>query len=141
MFLRFGRLGAATIAPGARLITYAVVAAHPPFPVVIVMLVLAGFGSGHQNASYNAWLGTTNGATHLLSFLHAFYGLGALLAPSIATSMIVKGGLMWYTFFYLMVGFRIHDAMHLSSQRHPVDSNTDGGASLGNPGGRSGILG
>jgi fucose permease len=103
MSLRFGRRGAATIAPATRLVTYIVIAVHPPFAVIIVILVLAGFGSGHQDASYNVWLGTMNGATELLSFLHGFYGLGALLAPLIATSMIVKGGLMWYTFFYVMV--------------------------------------
>ena len=103
MSLRFGRRGAATIAPVTRLITYIVTALHPSFAVIIVILVLAGFGSGHQDASYNAWLGTMNGATELLSCLHGFYGLGALLAPLIATSIIVKGGLMWYTFFYVMV--------------------------------------
>ena len=103
MSLRFGRRGAATIAPFARLITYVVIAAHPPFPVIIAILILAGFGSGYQDASWNAWIGTMKNATHLLSFLHGFYGLGALLAPLIATSMIVKGGLMWYTFFYVMV--------------------------------------
>lgn len=40
----------------------------------------------------------------VLGFLHAFYGLGAVLSPLIATTMITKGNkLPWYTFYYVMV--------------------------------------
>jgi hypothetical protein len=40
----------------------------------------------------------------VLGFLHAFYGLGAVLAPLIATTMITKGNkLPWYYFYYVMV--------------------------------------
>ena len=36
-------------------------------------------------------------------FLHSFYSVGALLAPLIATTMITKYGLEWYTWYYVMV--------------------------------------
>lgn len=39
-----------------------------------------------------------------LSFLHGAYGLGATIAPLIATTMVTKGGLQWYTFYYIMLG-------------------------------------
>jgi fucose permease len=40
----------------------------------------------------------------VLGFLHAFYGVGAVLAPLIATTMITKGDkLPWYYFYYVMV--------------------------------------
>jgi len=40
----------------------------------------------------------------VLGFLHAFYGVGAVLSPLIATTMITKGSrLPWYTFYYVMV--------------------------------------
>ena len=40
----------------------------------------------------------------VLGFLHAFYGVGAVLSPLIATTMITKGNkLPWYTFYYVMV--------------------------------------
>jgi len=42
-------------------------------------------------------------ANELLGFLHGAYGLGATISPLIATSMITKGQLQWYTFYYLMV--------------------------------------
>jgi fucose permease len=44
-------------------------------------------------------------ANEVLGFLHGFYGLGAVLSPLIATTMITKGQrLPWYTFYYVMVG-------------------------------------
>jgi fucose permease len=40
----------------------------------------------------------------VLGFLHAFYGLGAVLSPLIATTMITRGSrLPWYYFYYVMV--------------------------------------
>jgi len=43
-------------------------------------------------------------ANEVLGFLHGFYGLGAVLSPLIATTMITKGQrLPWYTFYYVMV--------------------------------------
>lgn len=42
-------------------------------------------------------------ANELLGFLHGAYGLGATISPLIATSMVTKGSLPWYTFYYLMV--------------------------------------
>lgn len=43
-------------------------------------------------------------ANEVLGFLHGFYGLGAVLSPLIATTMVTKGQrLPWYTFYYVMV--------------------------------------
>ena len=78
-------------------------AIHPPFPVLIVVFSLAGFGNGLQDAGWNAWIGSMAAANEVLGFLHGFYGLGATLSPLIATSMIAKGNLPWYTFYYVMV--------------------------------------
>ena len=67
-------------------------------------VVLAGFGNGLADAAWNAWIGNMANATEVLGFLHASYGLGAVLAPLIATTMITKGRkLPWYYFFYVMV--------------------------------------
>ena len=43
-------------------------------------------------------------ANEILGFLHGFYGLGATLSPLIATTMITKGNLGWWTFYYIMIG-------------------------------------
>lgn len=48
-------------------------------------------------------MGNMANPNEILGFLHAFYGLGAVLAPLIATTMITKGNLPWYTFYYVMI--------------------------------------
>ena len=40
----------------------------------------------------------------LLGLLHGSYGLGATISPLIATTLVTRGGLGWWTFYYIMVG-------------------------------------
>ena len=56
-----------------------------------------------KDGGWNAWIGNMQSANEMLGFLHGAYGAGATIAPLIATSMITKGNLQWYTFYYLMV--------------------------------------
>ncbi|KAF2401487.1 MFS general substrate transporter [Trichodelitschia bisporula] len=101
--LRFGQRGVALICPTCHIIAYAVASIHPPFPVLVVIFMLAGFGNGLEDAAWNAWVGNMARTNEVLGFLHAFYGLGATVAPIIATSMITQGGFPWYYFYYLML--------------------------------------
>jgi fucose permease len=102
--LKFGQKGVAIIAPTCHLIAYIVIAVHPPYPVLVIIFMLAGFGNGLADAAWNAWIGNMANPNEVLGFLHAFYGLGAVLAPLIATTMITKGQrLPWYYFYYVMV--------------------------------------
>lgn len=48
-------------------------------------------------------MGNMANPNEILGFLHGFYGVGAVLAPLIATTMITKGHLPWYTFYYVMI--------------------------------------
>ena len=72
--------------------------------MLVLVFILAGFGNGLEDGAWNAWLGVMQNANEVLGFLHAFYGLGAVLSPLIATSMITKANLSWQLFYYLMVG-------------------------------------
>lgn len=68
--------------------------------------MIAGFGNGLADAAWNAWIGNMANPNEVLGFLHAFYGLGAVLAPLVATTMITKGQrLPWYYFYYVMVRY------------------------------------
>ncbi|KAL5113945.1 hypothetical protein ACEQ8H_008163 [Pleosporales sp. CAS-2024a] len=103
--LKFGQRGVAVIAPTCHLIAYIVIAVHPPYPVLVVIFMLAGFGNGLADAAWNAWIGNMANPNEVLGFLHAFYGLGAVLSPLIATTMITRGQkLPWYYFYYVMIG-------------------------------------
>lgn len=77
---------------------------HPPYPALPVVLLFTGFGNGIQDSAWNAWIGNMQRANELLGFLHGAYGLGATIGPLIATAMVTRGGLEWYTFYYVMIG-------------------------------------
>ena len=100
----FGRRGIAVLAPSCKAISYAVIAAHPPYPVVVVIHAVTRLGNRRLDAAGNAWIGTLAQTNQLLGILHGFYGLGATISPLISTSMITQGHLGWWTFFYIMTG-------------------------------------
>ncbi|KAM0270660.1 hypothetical protein ACHAQH_009343 [Verticillium albo-atrum] len=112
--MKYGQRGVGVMAPICHIITYAVVATHPPFPVIVVIYAISGFGNGLTDACYCAWVGDMDKANQVQGFMHACYSLGALFAPLIATSMVVKAGLPWYTFYYIMVGLSVLEWVGLS---------------------------
>ena len=61
------------------------------------------FVEGLEDAAWCPWLGNMVNANRIQGLLQACYSLGATLGPTIATSIIVKAGLPWYTYYYMMV--------------------------------------
>ena len=102
--MRLGRRGVAFLGPAIRLISYIIVCLHPPYAVMVIFFIFAGFGNGLEDAAWNAWIGNMANPNEVLGFLHGFYGLGATLSPLIATTMVTKAKLQWYTFYYILVG-------------------------------------
>ncbi|KAL8710351.1 MAG: hypothetical protein Q9220_005121 [cf. Caloplaca sp. 1 TL-2023] len=103
-FLNFGMNDGSYGALVPYVVAYIVISTHPPYPAVAAILALAGLGNGLLDAAWNAWIGSLAHTNQLLGLLHGFYGLGATISPLIATSMITKAHLGWWTFFYLMAG-------------------------------------
>ena len=104
LHLRLGRRGVAILGTAPRLISYVVLATHPPYPVVVAILVLTGLGNGLLDAGWNAWVGNLAQANELLGFMHGCYGLGATISPLIIAALVNTYHLPWYTFFYIMIG-------------------------------------
>lgn len=102
---RFGQRGIAMISPSCKIVAYVTVSVHPPYPVLVVVYLIAGFGAGLEDAAWNAWIGAMENPNELLGFLHGFYGVGATISPLIATSMVTKGDLPWWNFYYVLVSF------------------------------------
>lgn len=102
--MRWGQRGIAFLGPGCRVAAYLVISLHPPYPVLVIAYILAGYGNGLEDSAWNAWMGNMKNATEVLGFLHGAYGLGGILSPLIATTMIAKAGYQWYTFYYIMIG-------------------------------------
>ncbi|KAI1118191.1 putative MFS transporter [Nemania sp. NC0429] len=101
---RLGRRGVAVVASCAHLAAYAVVAARPPYPVLVMAFAIAGFGNGVADAAWNAFVGNLESANELLGLLHGLYGVGAVISPLVASAIVEKAGLPWYTFYYVMIG-------------------------------------
>ncbi|ORY64261.1 major facilitator superfamily domain-containing protein [Pseudomassariella vexata] len=99
-----GQRGVAILGPLTRLIGYVPLCLHPPFAALPPIMLFPGFGNGIEDSAWNAWIGNMESANELLGFIHGGYGLGATIAPLIATAMVTKANLPWYTFYYLMVG-------------------------------------
>ncbi|KAL4735435.1 major facilitator superfamily domain-containing protein [Aspergillus similis] len=98
-----GQRGIAWLSPGCHLLAYIVNCVHPPYPVLVVSFIFAGLGNGLADSAWNAWIGNMADSNQILGLLHGLYGLGAVMAPLVATSLITEAGVGWYYFYYIMV--------------------------------------
>ncbi|KAI9739949.1 MAG: hypothetical protein M1818_005005 [Claussenomyces sp. TS43310] len=101
--VRFGQRGVAILGPLCHLISYIIMAVHPPYPVLVVVFIFVGVGNGLLDAAWCAWIGNMASANQVSGFLQGCYSGGATVAPLIATAMFTKGGLPWYSFYYIMI--------------------------------------
>lgn len=101
--VKFGQRGVAAGCSAFHLLAYVVISLHPPYPVIVISYMAAGFGNGLADAGYNAFFGSLGSANEMLGFLHASYGVGAVIAPFVATTLVTRAGLPWYTWYYIMV--------------------------------------
>ncbi|KAL7795112.1 major facilitator superfamily domain-containing protein [Trichoderma ceciliae] len=98
-----GRRGVAAMSTGAYILAYLGLSQHPPFAVVVCLLILTGFGSGLMNGSWNSWFGGLVQGSTLLGFLHGFWGAGATLSPILISRIAIKVE-NWWVFYCLMTG-------------------------------------
>jgi fucose permease len=75
---------------------------RPPFVALAALQVTLGFGTGGIESGFNVYLSVLPRATALLNHLHAFFGVGALLGPVVAATMLATG-LPWNS-VYLLLG-------------------------------------
>ena len=108
---KFVQRGIAVMAPICHIITYTMLSAHLPFPVLVIANAISGFGNGLTGACFCVWVGVMDNANAVQGVMHSCYSIGALLAPLIATSMVVKAELPWYNFYYFMVMSRHADQL------------------------------
>ena len=69
-------------------------AVRPPFWVLVAVQVVLGHGIGALESVLNAYLSRLPSSTTLLNRLHAFFGVGALAGPVLA-SWLLASGLEW----------------------------------------------
>jgi xanthosine utilization system XapX-like protein len=74
--MTLGQRGIAIIGPLCHLISFAVLSARPPFPVVVCVYGIIGMGNGLIDAAWSAWVGDMVNANEIMGCLHACYGAG-----------------------------------------------------------------
>ena len=89
----------ATITLTSALVIYALTA-H--WAVMVAAGTLLGFGIGLIDAGINTYIANNRNAS-LMGFLHAFYGIGALLGPTLATTLLALG-LSWRLIYLHIAG-------------------------------------
>ena len=85
---RFGIAVTLAMGVGSTGVAGCYVASRPPFAAFVLVAIATGFGGGLVESALNAFLAALPGATTLLNRLHAFFGVGALLGPLLATWML-----------------------------------------------------
>lgn len=85
---RLGTRTALTTGSLAFLLAGLATATRPAFALLVAVQVLAGYGTGVLESVLNTYLTALPDSTTLLNWLHAFFGVGALIGPLLATWML-----------------------------------------------------
>ena len=78
----------------------------PPFSVLLFLLLPLGFGGAVLDGGQNAYIAALPRNSALLNYLHAFYGIGALLGPIIA-SVLLAIGFQWNSVYIVWVAWSV----------------------------------
>jgi len=99
-----------------------VYASTPYWFVMVLTGTLLGLGIGLIDAGINTFVAHKQDNANLMGVLHAFYGVGALSGPAIAT-MILTMGLSWrsaYWVFAAIMGLLVLGMVWVISQPYPL---------------------
>jgi fucose permease len=127
---RFGTRISLAVGAGAMVLAGLYAATHPPFAAYVVLQILVGYAGGVLESVLNAYLTTLPNSTTLLNRLHAFFGVGALVGPPLATWVVNAASwpVVWLVlalaFLPLLAGFVI---------AYPREDAADPAAEAGTP--------
>jgi fucose permease len=77
-----------------------------PFMIVLITMLSLGLGVGIIDAGINAYIASMPRNAARLNYLHAFYGIGALLGPLIASAILaVRWG--WNSVYVVWIGMSL----------------------------------
>ncbi|PVF93671.1 MFS general substrate transporter [Serendipita vermifera] len=96
-----------------QIVTYAVQASAPPFPVFCIFFALNGAGISIQDAQANGLVASVHEhASEKMGLLHAIYGLGAFAAPLVSTQFAQHP--RWSFHFLASLGLAILNTIFLA---------------------------
>lgn len=98
-----GQRGIALIGPLLHTLAALGIAAHPPFPIVLVAFVVNAMGIGLVDGSWCAWAGGLEKANVVSGLLHGSYSAGAAVGPFVAGLSLGKAAMPWWDWYYVLV--------------------------------------
>ncbi|KAK9234324.1 major facilitator superfamily domain-containing protein [Lipomyces kononenkoae] len=106
VYVRIGRSGMLTVGQAILVVMYALIAATPPFGVVVVGFFLGGLGMACVLANVDVFLSYLANAEACFGIVHGSYGAGATISPLIATAMVSRG-IKWSYYYSILLVFNI----------------------------------
>ena len=98
---RLGMRGFLLVGASAFLIGTLGFGLEPPFTVILLTRLSVGLGIGIIETGLNIYISALPRSASLLNYLHAFYGVGALIGPVVASTILVLNWGWNSTYFVL----------------------------------------
>ncbi|KAI0533617.1 major facilitator superfamily transporter [Xylaria digitata] len=106
--MRLGRAKTCSLASVSMALGFIPLVAAAPFPAIVVGYFFIGFGSALNQAIGNVFTANLKNGTVLLGCLHGSYGIGGIIGPLIATSIVSNlGENAWSRFYFLTISFSV----------------------------------
>lgn len=106
-----GMGGVSMLGVACQVACYAIASTAPPFALFLLSYAISGFGNGLIEAAWNAWAGSLENQNEIMGLLHGFYGLGGMICPAFATTMLAHGYKWNQVYIFLVVSALISLAL------------------------------
>ncbi|KAF1978855.1 MFS general substrate transporter [Bimuria novae-zelandiae CBS 107.79] len=118
-----GQRGIAVIGPVLHTLAAVGIAAHPPFPLVLVAFVVNAMGVGLVDGSWCAWAGGLERANVVSGLLHGSYSAGAAVGPFATGLWIARTARPWWEWYYVLAGVSILELIILMAAFRREDAS------------------
>ncbi|KAI9821840.1 MAG: hypothetical protein M1827_002422 [Pycnora praestabilis] len=100
---RLGRAKTLMLSLALMILGYVIILCTPPFPLVVISFFFFGFGMATNLGLNNVFCANLANSTTTLGIFHGSYGIGATIAPLMATAM-VSHGIRWSHYYLISLG-------------------------------------
>ncbi|KAF2802422.1 MFS general substrate transporter [Mytilinidion resinicola] len=121
----WGQKGIAIFAPTLHILGALVIAAHPPFGIVLVAFAAVALGAGLLDGSWCAWAASGSNANTVSGLLQGSFSVGAAAGPFLAGTILPAWNRPWYDWYYFLVklcvlflAFRHENASKYRDEKH-----------------------
>ncbi|KAM0797106.1 putative MFS efflux transporter [Usnea florida] len=120
---RLGRANTLVLAESVMMAAYIMLVCRPPFAVVVLSFLFLGLGMATNLAANNVFCANLANSTTTLGCLHGFYGIGATIAPLMATALVTHHH-PWSTFYFISLSITTTNLLlaFLSFRTYEIDT-------------------